>query len=395
VKKTICLVSILIFTSFCGSKQDVVEKITEDGIEVVINHLEPYKIKGEPSLLSLLKEITIDTEVNIFAELGVTDVLDFCVDSEGHLYLRTRRSGQDLIYKFDSEGKFQLSFGREGQGPGELMSPKSLIENEEGHIEISDNANRRQYFFDKNGELIREISLPQDIERANILSDGNILAIKRHFNRDAGRGERPIVLSRKDFAEIKILHPGKSIPNLMLAKTINPLELYMDFNTFRVSKNLIYIGNYGRDEYEFLVYDIEGKMIRKIRKEYTTVKVPNQIKEELLNMAEELNLNDVLKKVKFPEFYPPFQFFFLDDMGRLYVMTHERGKNPSSFIYDIFNSDGYYIARIELDNYGVSPYSANELPLPLSVESKNNRIYILREKESGYKELVVYRMKWE
>ncbi len=169
----------------------------------------------------------------------------------------------------------------------------------------------------------------------------------------------------------------------------------MDFNTFRVSKNLIYIGNYGRDEYEFLVYDIEGKMIRKIRKEYTTVKVPNQIKEELLSMAEELNLNDVIKKVKFPEFYPPFQFFFLDDMGRLYVMTHERGKNPSSFIYDIFNSDGYYIARIELDNYGVSPYSANELPLPLSVESKNNRIYILREKESGYKELVVYRMRWE
>lgn len=384
----------LLLASF-GFKQSKVKKITEDGIDVILNYKEPYKIKGEHSALKLVNEITIDTEAITLAEAGITEVFDFCVDSEGNIYFRNRRSGQDLIYQFDSKGKFQLSFGREGRGPGELMSPKSLVENEEGQIEISDNANRRQYFFNKKGDLIREISLPQDFMRATFLSNGNVVAIKRHFNRDGGRGERPIVLSSEDFVEIKTLHHGIGFPNLTLAKTINPLELYSDFHTFCVSNNLIYVGNYGVNEYEFLVYDFEGKLIRKIRKEYTKVKVPNQIKKDLLKNAEEINLTDVIEKVKFPEFFPPFQYFFLDEIGRLYVMTYERGKNPNSFIYDIFNPDGYFIARVELDNYGVSPYSYNELPLPLSVESKNGHIYVLRDKESGYKELVVYKMKWE
>ncbi len=47
MKKIVLFVSILSFLIHCGPKQDVVEKIIEDGIEVVINHLEPYKIKGE------------------------------------------------------------------------------------------------------------------------------------------------------------------------------------------------------------------------------------------------------------------------------------------------------------------------------------------------------------
>jgi len=79
----------------------------------------------------------------------------------------------------------------------------------------------------------------------------------------------------------------------------------------------------------------------------------------------------------------------------MYVMTHERGEKPNSFIYDIFNPEGCFIANIELDNYGFSPYAINELPLPLSVVSRNNRIYCLREKESGFKELIVFKMNWE
>ncbi len=38
------LVFLLCFTFGC-TRQDKVERIVEDGIEVVINHLEPYKIK--------------------------------------------------------------------------------------------------------------------------------------------------------------------------------------------------------------------------------------------------------------------------------------------------------------------------------------------------------------
>jgi len=47
---------------YCGQKQQEIERYIEDGVEVIVNHLEPYKIKGKPTNLILEEEFTIDTE---------------------------------------------------------------------------------------------------------------------------------------------------------------------------------------------------------------------------------------------------------------------------------------------------------------------------------------------
>ena len=47
MKDTICLISTLILSSFCGQQKEQIEKFVEDGVEVVINHIEPYKVGGE------------------------------------------------------------------------------------------------------------------------------------------------------------------------------------------------------------------------------------------------------------------------------------------------------------------------------------------------------------
>jgi hypothetical protein len=119
------------------------------------------------------------------------------------------------------------------------------------------------------------------------------------------------------------------------------------------------------------------------------------LKEEILERFEKHPMNDELKlkdKVYFPRFYPPYQDFFVDDENRLYVMTFEKGKGPKDFIYDIFNPEGLYIGRMVLDSCAYWPEST--IKIPSSVVAKNNRIYSVREKEDGYKELVVYRKKW-
>jgi hypothetical protein len=41
-------------------EREGVEKTLENGVEVVINHLEPYKVKGETAKLELKKELKID-----------------------------------------------------------------------------------------------------------------------------------------------------------------------------------------------------------------------------------------------------------------------------------------------------------------------------------------------
>lgn len=126
MKKLIYLGLILSLFSYCGHKQERVDKIIEDGVEVVLNRLEPYKIKGEPTTFSLEKEFTIDTERNDIAEFGLADVDSFTVDLDGNIYILSPKSGEKVVFKFDWNGNFVMSFGQKGQGPGEVQWPTSL-----------------------------------------------------------------------------------------------------------------------------------------------------------------------------------------------------------------------------------------------------------------------------
>jgi hypothetical protein len=122
--------------------------------------------------------------------------------------------------------------------------------------------------------------------------------------------------------------------------------------------------------------------------------VPKDIKEAVLKMFERPDLKQmrINEKVFFPDHMPPYQYFFTDDNGRLFVMTYEKGEGPRDFMYDIFSSSGIFIGRISLDNSG------NEQTAvwggPFEAKAKNGRLYCMRAKGSGYQELVVYKMNW-
>ncbi len=99
-------------------------------------------------------------------------------------------------------------------------------------------------------------------------------------------------------------------------------------------------------------------------------------------------MQEYAKKIYFPEHWHPFHSFFLDDEGRLYVMTYEPGIKPGEYMFDIFNKDGVFIARMSLSvhHWGFGS---------LNARVRGKQLYVVQEKESGYKRLVVYRMKWE
>jgi len=68
-------------------------------------------------------------------------------------------------------------------------------------------------------------------------------------------------------------------------------------------------------------------------------------------------------------------------------MTYEKGIGPNDWIFDIFTSEGVFFGRV--------PIKSRIDSRQISIRAKHNRIYSISEKESGYKELVVYRMAWE
>ena len=80
----------------------------------------------------------------------------------------------------------------------------------------------------------------------------------------------------------------------------------------------------------------------------------------------------------------PFYSYFTDENGYLLVMTYEPGKKPGEYMYDVISPEGKLVNRVSL-----GPYFSTDNIL---AKVYRNQLYLVREKESGEKELVVYRI---
>jgi len=98
------------------------------------------------------------------------------------------------------------------------------------------------------------------------------------------------------------------------------------------------------------------------------------------------------KKIYFPKYMPPYQSFFCDDEGRLFVMTFEEGPQKGEYMCDVFDPEGHLIGRVGVGNFAEWD---NIVRSQLAVIAKHRRMYCIQQKESGYKELAVYKMMWE
>lgn len=203
MRKLIYLTLILFIFLSCGPKQQEVERYIEDGVEVIVNHLEPYKIKGEPSTLHLEEEFTIDTEKDDIAEIGLWETYGFDIDSEGNIYFVDIKNTDNVIFKFNRDGDFVKSFGRRGQGPGEIQ--RSLIPtiNSRDEITLTDSM-RRFLVFNKDGELVKDTTLNFRALRLIPLENGNYLILKQIMEQNSDYiPQLPLELSNSKFEKNK------------------------------------------------------------------------------------------------------------------------------------------------------------------------------------------------
>jgi hypothetical protein len=359
----------------------------EDGVEVVINHLEPYQLGDEPNILSLEKEFTIDLEKEDIANIGLVDSLaGVDVDSFGNIYLFQYPSGdRNIVFKFDRDGKFVTSFGLRGQGPGEINFTWFIRVADQDKIVMTGPADRKLFIFNNDGKFEKYTSFDSEILEALPLGNGNFLIKKENMIPESKQVEWPVFLCNARLEQIKQLDRYYRIDEFM-AETIKFPEPVLISS---VSNNRIFIG-YGKRGYEIWVFDLDGNLMRKIRKDYQPVEIPDEVKKENIKATKDPQSVIYGKKINFSEHWPPFQYLFTDDEGRLFVMTYEEGESPGEFMYDVFNPDGIFINRISLGNLVFESFWNIQY-----VTAKKNLLYCLRRKDSGYRELIVYRMIWQ
>lgn len=392
------IICVAILFPFCSPKQNDVERIIENGVEVVINQANPHKIEGEPSSLHLDEIFAIDTEDDEIAKLGLTDIQGFDVDSEGNIYFFKPTLGKgDLIYKFDTSGKFLKSFGRKGQGPGEIQYALYKKITAQDEIFVVDTSGQKLIYYDQNGNLIKEIRYKDILVAQGAifpLENGCLLIryIEANYCRMVGQVSESgtdfvLALYDANFKWLKNLDRLHISSRLEAMKSIHMMPVYF----WEVSGDKIYVGNSIRG-YEIRIFDLNGTLLRKIRKNDKRVKFPDEIIDEFKNMTSNPASRLYGLRRSFPKYQPAFQrLCFIDDKERIYVMTFEKNNKSKGYMFDIFNPDGVLIERIALEVY-VERFTGN---FPLYAAAKNSNIYCLREKESGFKELTVFKMNWE
>jgi len=350
---------------------------TVDGVTVVSNGKKPAAVKGQPAKMALVEELAVGGGGNL--DESLSQVSTFVVDGEGGIFALDFK--EQKIKVFDKSGKFLRQIGKPGQGPGELGMASGIQLLADGTLVVEDATNRRLAYFKPSGEFIKNISTSDKLALVNILMDGKGNAIGREMGVTEGNAKMFFEIKKFDsgfkplFTLDKIEFP---VPIPGSGTKINILDMISAYQ-FSPAGSIYY----GRNaDYEIRVYSPEGKLVRRILKEYDRVKVTQADIDEMLermpNLAPGVNVKDMFT---FPEVFPPYQVFVLDDQGRLFVRTFTKGKAKGEYVFDVFDPDGVFFAQF---------ISKSDLRL-----FKSGKAYGIEETDDGYQLIKRYSVSTE
>jgi outer membrane protein assembly factor BamB len=330
----------------------------------------PKKDEAEEKLFSLEKVMAIDTENNETAEMGLTDINHFDIDSSGRIFIANLKAKENYIFMLNNDGSMISAFGSEGQGPGEFQSPKELVISNQDEIFITDRG--KVVVFSNTGQFMKEFRIDNDYQKIIPLDRDRYLAIAVKLNEDLSQSFQ-VILCSSGLEELKTLDSSK-IESFKKATKVNiiPTLVYWE-----KSNNHIYTGN--TDKYEIRVFDFDGKLLRSIRKEHEAVSLSDKDREEYEQRLQKYP-PEIRGSFFIPDVFPPFRDIIALGEKWLFLQTYDE-PNEGGSVYDIFNTNGEFLGRTDLEGY--------------QVKFKGDRVYCLRQKESGYKELVVYQLIWD
>jgi len=331
----------------------------ENGVTVVRNPQAP--LYGKDALI-LQEELTIGKPGSP-PEALFSDIRQVAVDGKENIYVLD--SKESLVKVFDREGKHLRTIGRPGQGPGELDNPRSIsISGDE--IMVAE-ASRRLSFFSLAGSHLRALSTKETWAlMAETDSKGDIIIVTATLDPKA-----PFYSYLKFDGQMNLLFEIARSPAPNASKGYNP---FMPISYLRVYEkdNIIY--GYPED-YTIQVFNPQGKLIKKITREYTPVEVTEKERKEMVA--------DTPPSIKFDfsRYHSAYRRFVADDEGRIIVQSWEKGEEEDIFLYDIFDAEGRYIVQAPIKG---RPFVALK-----------GKIYGSAEDEEGNPLVIRYRLIWK
>ena len=151
------------------------------------------------------KEYALDFGSAEIGALGIAQATDFEVDGKGRIYFFDSSAKGDTIFAFDERGRFRRSFGRKGQGPGEIDWILFAQFDASDHLLVTDHMNHKVLTFDDSGNCLGEMRFPDGGRILYPLANGNFLCLRRNRTNNSPMPEDVFSLLDGEFREIGIL----------------------------------------------------------------------------------------------------------------------------------------------------------------------------------------------
>lgn len=373
----------------------------EDGVKVIKNPSEPLygEIKFE-----LEEDLSIGNEEDENYAFYLTGAL--IVDTVGNILILDR--GNFRIQKFDKQGKYIQSIGRQGQGPGEFEHPSTLYLDSDDNIYVVDSG-RKVHIFDKDGEFEKAITLKEFTRpimsvtgEFGITKEGNLIA------KTLSRGERKsdMPMDYDTFFNIDLINSDGAI-----IKTLASFRRERS-GVIRTERAIISTNNlctprlclcpinedlaiYGYSfDYSLFAINSKGETVYIIKKDEPPQSITKDEKEKVIDRFMEgqkkregipkISRSKYESALRFPKHKPFFRSITKDDKDRIYVnkfdLPFDRTDGPN---FDLFDKDGHFLYRVKIPSlYPVIKFGC---------------FYTIKiDQETGYDKIKRYKIKnWE
>jgi hypothetical protein len=322
-------------------------------------------------------------------------------DPEGDIYVVD--SGAKNIKKFDAQGKFLKTIGREGQGPGEFDSPyySTFAGN---RLIVWDSGSRRLSSFTPDGDFVDSVNIAYNegwVRGLRGLSSGEVVVeMEKSYRREPDKPQEcRIDLYSTELKFIRTIYKRELWRKKYIrTKEYGTTTLYFPYSADVrwdvLPDGRIVIGY--SSKYELEIFDRSGNNISSISHTYDPVDVTEKDRREYFDSVEFYRMGERLKDppeyitkyTEFPKHKPVYKNLLTDSEGNIWVVLNRKNQDEDGKIFDVFDRTGKFVSRVFLEGDTAFPDNRNAYVVNkgtfLLIETDENDLYrLIRFKISG------------
>lgn len=281
------------------------------------------------------------------------------VDADGNSYLLDEQLHDVRV--FDAEGGYVTSFGREGEGPGELDHPQDLVLFEDGRIGVLHGRPSRLTLFAPSGGMGEDLRIGDGeafgfsrraemagarpvVQRSlTTMGDGTSTSTQLLVGLDPATGAHAIAYVEKSETQEQLASSGR----VMISISTTFIEDWTAGPDGRV-----YVVREG-DSYEIEVYGPDGTHERTIRRAYDRVAKPTDVYEndraQMRSFAE--RFGSAFDESTVNKHYSDIDRLHVRPGGELWVLpsSGRMDDDPGALgVFDVFDASGRLVRQVEV-----------------------------------------------